>query len=148
MEKQRLKTCEGQAQVRGPTGVRTPLGSGLWALCVQHSALSWSPPTQPEKEGPPFTRKGVSSVTESSASLSRWVGDGSLETLRVPPVSSTREETAIKEKKKKKNLSEVLWLPIITSWISFPKKRAVKRCPRDLTHISYVSCIGRQILYH
>ena len=55
---------------------------------------------EPEKEGPPFMRKCVSSVMESSASFSRWVGDSSLQTLLVPPVSSAQEETAIKGKKR------------------------------------------------
>ena len=32
-------------------------------------------------------------------------------------------------------------------WVAMPFSRGSSR-PRDLTHISYVSCIGRQVLYH
>ena len=35
----------------------------------------------------------------------------------------------------------------ILKWIAIPSSRGSSR-PRDQTHISYVSCIGRQVLYH
>ena len=35
----------------------------------------------------------------------------------------------------------------ILEWIAMPSSRGSSR-PRDQTHISYVSCIGRQVLYH
>ena len=35
----------------------------------------------------------------------------------------------------------------ILEWVSMPFSRGSSR-PRDQTHISYVSCIGRGILYH
>ena len=35
----------------------------------------------------------------------------------------------------------------ILEWISLPSSR-VSSQPRDRTHLSYVSCIGRQVLYH
>ena len=80
-----------RAQGCGPCGSNTLL-SVLGVQAATHP--------EPEEEGPPFMRKCVSSVTESSASFSRWVGDSSLQTLLVPSVSSTQEETAIKGKKR------------------------------------------------
>ena len=35
----------------------------------------------------------------------------------------------------------------ILEWVAMPFSRESSR-PRDQTHISYISCIGRQILYH
>ena len=35
----------------------------------------------------------------------------------------------------------------ILEWVAMPFSRRSSR-PRDRTHISYVSCIGRQVLYH
>ena len=35
----------------------------------------------------------------------------------------------------------------ILEWAAMPSSRGFSE-PRDLTHISYVSCIGRQVLYH
>ena len=34
----------------------------------------------------------------------------------------------------------------ILEWVAMPSSRASSR-PRDRTHISYVSCIGRRVLY-
>ena len=35
----------------------------------------------------------------------------------------------------------------ILEWVAMPSSRGSSR-PRDQTHVSYVSCIGRQVLYH
>ena len=35
----------------------------------------------------------------------------------------------------------------ILGWVTMPSSRGSSR-PRDRTHVSYVSCIGRQVLYH
>ena len=35
----------------------------------------------------------------------------------------------------------------ILEWVAMPSSRGSSR-PRDRIHISYVSCIGREILYH
>ena len=35
----------------------------------------------------------------------------------------------------------------ILGWVAMPSSRGSSR-PRDRTHVSYVSCIGRQFLYH
>ena len=35
----------------------------------------------------------------------------------------------------------------ILEWVTLPSSRGSSQ-PRDWTHISYVSCIGRQVLYH
>ena len=35
----------------------------------------------------------------------------------------------------------------ILEWVAFPFSRGFS-CPRDGTHVFWVSCIGRQILYH
>ena len=35
----------------------------------------------------------------------------------------------------------------ILEWVSMPSFRGSSR-PRDRTHVSYVSCIGRQVIYH
>ena len=35
----------------------------------------------------------------------------------------------------------------ILEWIAMPSSRGSSQ-PRDQTHISYVSCIGRRVLYH
>jgi len=35
----------------------------------------------------------------------------------------------------------------ILEWVAMPSSRGSSR-PRDQTHISYISCIGRQVLYH
>ena len=35
----------------------------------------------------------------------------------------------------------------ILAWVAMPSSRGSSR-PRDLTHVPYVSCIGRQVLYH
>ena len=35
----------------------------------------------------------------------------------------------------------------ILEWVALPSSRGSSR-PRDRTHVSYVSCIGRQVLYH
>ena len=32
-------------------------------------------------------------------------------------------------------------------WVAMPSSRASSQ-PRDQTHISYISCVGRQVLYH
>ena len=37
--------------------------------------------------------------------------------------------------------------PRILEWVAMPFSRGSSR-PRDQTHISYVSCIGKQVLYH
>ena len=35
----------------------------------------------------------------------------------------------------------------ILEWVAMPSSRGSSQ-PRDLTRVSYVSCIGRQVLYH
>ena len=35
----------------------------------------------------------------------------------------------------------------IMEWVAMPSSRGSSQ-PRDQTHVSYVSCIGRQVLYH
>ena len=35
----------------------------------------------------------------------------------------------------------------ILEWIAMPSSRGCPQ-PRDQTHVSYISCIGRQVLYH
>ena len=35
----------------------------------------------------------------------------------------------------------------ILEWVAMPSSRGSSQ-PRDLTRISYVSCIGRQVLFH
>ena len=35
----------------------------------------------------------------------------------------------------------------ILEWVAMPSSRASSR-PRDQTHVSYISCIGRRVLYH
>ena len=35
----------------------------------------------------------------------------------------------------------------ILEWVAMPSSRGSSR-PRDHTHVSYVSCIGRQVLHH
>ena len=35
----------------------------------------------------------------------------------------------------------------ILEWVAMPSTK-VSSQPRDRTHLSYVSCIGRQVLYH
>ena len=35
----------------------------------------------------------------------------------------------------------------ILEWVAMPSSRASSR-PREQTHVSYISCIGRCILYH
>ena len=35
----------------------------------------------------------------------------------------------------------------ILEWVAMPSSRGSSR-PREGTHVSYVSCIGRQVLYH
>ena len=35
----------------------------------------------------------------------------------------------------------------ILEWVAMPSSRGSSR-PRDQTHISYISCIGRRVLYH
>ena len=35
----------------------------------------------------------------------------------------------------------------ILAWVAMPSSRGSSQ-PRDLTHVPYVSCIGRQVLYH
>ena len=35
----------------------------------------------------------------------------------------------------------------ILEWIAISSSRG-SSCPKDQTHVSYVSCIGRQVLYH
>ena len=35
----------------------------------------------------------------------------------------------------------------IPEWVAMPSSRGSSR-PRDRTHVSYFSCIGRQVLYH
>ena len=35
----------------------------------------------------------------------------------------------------------------ILEWVVRPSSRGFS-CPRDLTHVFYVSCIDRQVLYH
>ena len=38
-------------------------------------------------------------------------------------------------------------LPRILEWIAMPSARGSSR-PSDQTHVSHVSCFGRQVLYH
>ena len=35
----------------------------------------------------------------------------------------------------------------ILEWVAMPSSRGSSR-PRDRTHVSYISCIGRWVLYH
>ena len=35
----------------------------------------------------------------------------------------------------------------ILEWVAMPSSRGSSR-PRNQTHVSYISCIGRQVLYH
>jgi len=35
----------------------------------------------------------------------------------------------------------------ILEWVAMPASRGYSQ-PRDRTHVSHVSCIGRQVLYH
>ena len=35
----------------------------------------------------------------------------------------------------------------ILEWVAMPSSRVFSK-PRDRTHVSYVSCIGKQVLYH
>ena len=40
-----------------------------------------------------------------------------------------------------------IFMARILEWVAVPSSRGSSQ-PRDGTHISYISCIGRQVLYH
>ena len=44
------------------------------------------------------------------------------------------------------SVHEILQVKIL-DWVAMPSSRESSQ-PRDWTHVSYVSCIGRQVLYH
>lgn len=124
------ENCEGPGPSQGadrgqnPAGLRS-VGSVGPALCSQlitpHTA--W--------EGRASLCEKVCKLCDGKLSIFLKVSGWPLTSNTLSTsVSSARKETAIKGKRKKRereNLSEVLQLPIITSWISFPKNWALKR---------------------
>lgn len=121
MEETEAENCEGPGPSQRADRGQNPMGSGLWALWVQHSALSWSPHTA---WGALWGE--VCKLCDGKLSIflkvSGWLLTSNTQSTSV----SSAEETAIKGEKKRKVSVKFYDCPLSQAEYLSPKNEALK----------------------
>ena len=126
----------------------------MWSVTSLHWSTNPTPGLPSQSEKSPRPHKGLPGTPLSlifSSSLPALCQECFLQTLSICVCAKSLQSYPTLQPPLDRNLlgssvHEILQAKLL-EWVAMPSFQGSSQ-PRDLTHISYISCSGRQVLYH